>query len=35
MAIGKEAIVADAMEAARQGMQEEAADELAGGRSLP
>ena len=31
MAIGEEAIVADAMEAVRQGVQQEAADELVGG----
>ena len=31
MAVGEEAVVADAMEAVRQGVQQEAADELVGG----
>jgi hypothetical protein len=35
VAIGQEAIMADAVEAIRQRMQEEAADELAGGKGRP
>ena len=32
MAVGEEAVVPDAMEAVRQGVQEKAADELVGGK---
>ena len=32
MAVGEEAVVANAMEAVRQGVQQEAADELVGGK---
>jgi hypothetical protein len=34
VAIGQEAVMADTMEAVRQGMQEETADELAGGKGI-